>query len=109
MKGVSAVRAVDLSASEGAPDLPAAGGAQARPIQPIVVLPPIGPSIDDVCACLVTGPHQTPNKVGEVMRTEMKKLRSCFDKALGLLGGLEALAEANSVAAAEAIDKEISK
>lgn len=43
------------------------------------------------------------------MRAEMKKLRTCFNDALGSLGGLDALAEADSVAAAGAIDNKLSK
>lgn len=43
------------------------------------------------------------------MRAEMKKLKTCFDGALRPLGGLDALAEADLIAAAEAIDNKISK
>lgn len=60
-----------------------------------------------MCVLLVAKPP--PNKVEQVMRAEMKRLRTCFSGALGSLGGLDALAEADSRAAAAAIDNKISK
>lgn len=39
----------------------------------------------------------------------MQRLNTCFNEALGFLGGLGALAEAASVPAAEALDNKIAK
>ncbi|CAM9310111.1 unnamed protein product [Scytosiphon promiscuus] len=47
--------------------------------------------------------------VERVMRSEMKKLRTCFDQALQDLGGLDSLADAPSVASAAAIDDRLGK
>ncbi|CAN0289197.1 unnamed protein product [Pylaiella littoralis] len=46
---------------------------------------------------------------GHVMKAEMGRLKKCFDGSLHSLGGLGALEEAASVAAAEAIDDGLSK
>lgn len=48
-------------------------------------------------------------KVGQVMRSEMTRLRKCFNDALSGMGGLEGLAEADASAAAEAIESKLAK
>jgi len=48
-------------------------------------------------------------QVGQVMRSEMTRLRKCFNDALSGMGGLEGLAEAEAPAAAGAIESRLSK
>ncbi|CAM9557574.1 unnamed protein product, partial [Ectocarpus sp. 12 AP-2014] len=47
--------------------------------------------------------------VENVMKAEIRKLKHCFNNALGDLGGLSGLDEADPAAAAEALDSELSK